>query len=318
MNERSPRDLATCRASELDPRSSQPRWLVQDLWGDESVGVLGGEPKSFKSFLALELAVSVASSSPCLGRFPTLQPGPVLLFAAEDALHVVRNRLEGIASAHGVPFPHLDVHVIIEPALRIDLGDDRQRLGNTVDRVQPRLLILDPFVRTHRVDENVVADVAPLLAFLREIQRRSHTAVLLVHHARKASHARPGQALRGSSEFHAWGDSNLYLRRKDDLVTLTVEHRAAPAPMPLTLQLHTRDGSVALGPADPVPEPEPIPVSDRDRILHALATTSGPMTQRALRQASRMRTTTVGKVIAGLLAEGTVLQGPDGYRLTKS
>ena len=33
-------------------------------------------------------------------------------------------------------------------------------------------------------------------------------------HAKKgAGHVRAGQALRGSSEFHAWGDSNLYLRR---------------------------------------------------------------------------------------------------------
>lgn len=40
---------------------------------------------------------------------------------------------------------------------------------------------------------------------------------------------RAGQALRGSSEFHAWGDSNLYLRRHGEQLTLTVEHRAAAA-----------------------------------------------------------------------------------------
>jgi len=40
-------------------------------------------------------------------------------------------------------------------------------------------------------------------------------AILVVHRARKDSHAsRPGQALRGSSELHGWGDSNLYLRRR--------------------------------------------------------------------------------------------------------
>ena len=93
----------------------------------------------------------------------------------------------------------------------------------------PRLLILDPFVRLHRFDENASGEVAPLLAFLREMQRRHGTAVLVVHHARKGAAAiRAGQALRGSSEFHAWGDSNLYLRRDtDDRIVLTVEHRAA-------------------------------------------------------------------------------------------
>jgi hypothetical protein len=96
-------------------------------------------------------------------------------------------------------------------------------------RLQPRLLILDPFVRLHRIDENAGGEVAPLLAYLRELQRRYGVAVLVVHHARKgAGNARAGQALRGSSEFHAWGDSNLYLRRDGDDLTLTVEHQAAP------------------------------------------------------------------------------------------
>jgi hypothetical protein len=49
-----------------------------------------------------------------------------------------------------------------------------------------------------------------VLAFLRELQRRHDIAVVLVHHDRKgAGTIRAGQALRGSSEFHAWGDSNL-------------------------------------------------------------------------------------------------------------
>jgi RecA-family ATPase len=77
-------------------------------------------------------------------------------------------------------------------------------LARQVDDVSPRLLILDPFVRLHRIDENVSGDVAPLLAFLRELQRRHAIAVAVVHHAKKGAAAiRAGQALRGSSEFHA-------------------------------------------------------------------------------------------------------------------
>jgi AAA domain len=63
--------------------------------------------------------------------------------------------------------------------------------------VKPTSLILDPFVRLHRIDENSSAEVAPLLAYLRELQRRHVLAVLLVHHAKKTSgHVRAGQALR--------------------------------------------------------------------------------------------------------------------------
>ncbi len=71
--------------------------------------------------------------------------------------------------------------------------------------------------------------------------------MLLVHHARKgAAHLRAGQALRGSSELHAWGDSNLYLRRHGPSLRLTVEHRAAPGHDGLVLELRAGGDALAL------------------------------------------------------------------------
>ena len=69
-NEKAMNPLPVQRASQLESHGPQIRWLVQDLWTDQAVGILGGEPKCCKSFLALDLAVSVASAAPCLRQFP--------------------------------------------------------------------------------------------------------------------------------------------------------------------------------------------------------------------------------------------------------
>ena len=140
-------------AYRLAKRADQQRWLVSDLWSEQAVGIIGGEPKCCKSFLALELAVAVASGTPCLRRFAIPRSGCVLLYAAEDALHIVRQRLEGISAAAGVALAALDIQVITAPSFRLDLEADRRSLAETVARLQPRLLILDPFVRLHRIDE---------------------------------------------------------------------------------------------------------------------------------------------------------------------
>ena len=133
--------LPVQRASELSIDSAPlTHWLVQGLWSDQAVGILGGEPKCCKSFLALDLAVSVASGAPCLRQFPVRHTGPVLLFPAEDSLAVVRRRLEGISSAAGVGFQSLSVEVITAPTLRLDAPKDRERLSNTV---QARYLLGD-------------------------------------------------------------------------------------------------------------------------------------------------------------------------------
>ena len=157
-------------AHALPQLAEDERWLIDGLWGDQAVGIVGGEPKCYKSFLALDMAVAVAAGVPCLRRFPAGRTGRVLLFAAEDALHIVRARLEGICRAAGVRLVDLDVQVITAASVRLDLAADQERLAATVAALRPALLILDPFVRLHRIDENASADVAPLLAYLRDLR----------------------------------------------------------------------------------------------------------------------------------------------------
>jgi hypothetical protein len=305
------------RAAELQQQPSALRWLIDGLWADHAVGIVGGEPKCCKSFLALDLAVAVASGTDCLRRYRPGRTGPVLLYAAEDALHVVRTRLQGICQLAAVPFDRLNVHVITAPTVRLDLDGDRRRLHDTVAAIRPLLLVLDPFVRLHRVDENASSEVAPLLAYLRGLQRRFETAVLLVHHARKgAGRARAGQALRGSSELHAWGDSNLYLRRERDQLLLSIEHRAAPGIAALPLELAGTGDAVALRALrQPHCAPEPPAPTATDRIIQALDDAGRPLSRRALRAACSMRASSVGVLLAALIADGRVIDTGAGYQL---
>src|SRR5207249_1436166 len=185
------------------------------LWGEASVGVIGGAPKCAKTWLGLDLALSVATGTACLGQYAVPKPGPVLVYLAEDALPVVRDRIQGMARHRGLDFARVEIDVITAPVLRLDRDPDRTRLLETARQLRPRLLILDPLVRLHGIDENHAGEVAGLLAYFRQLQRQLDLSVLLVHHARKNATASvaAGQGLRGSSDIHAFGDSNLYLRR---------------------------------------------------------------------------------------------------------
>jgi hypothetical protein len=303
----------------LKQRSDEHRWLIAGMWGEQAVGIVGGEPKCCKSFLALDIAVAVASGTPALRRFGVPRQGRVLLYAAEDGLHIVRRRLDGICEAAGVALEDLDILVITAPTVRLDMDADRRNLAETVARLRPRLLILDPFVRLHRIDENASGEVAPILAYLRELQRRHGTAVLIVHHAKKgAGNARAGQALRGSSEFHAWGDSNLYLRRDGDgdQLTLSVEHRAAPPLGPLAVTLTQRGPALALEVVERPAEPATtVPASLDDRIIAALADPNAPVPFPELRDRCRVRAATLYERLAALAAAGRIVKAGNSYRL---
>ena len=315
MSELTP--LPVLPAHAIPATQAQNRWLIEGLWGFDAVGILGGEPKCCKSLFALTMAVAVASGIRCLGEHAAQRTGTVLLFAAEDAPAIVRDRLTMLCAGMGVDLAAIPVQIITAPKLRLDDPTDRQRLELTVAHYRPGLLILDPFVRLHRVDENIAGEVAPILDGLRQLQRTYGCAIMVVHHARKgAGHLRAGQALRGSSEFHAWGDSNLFIRRQQDVLTLDIEHRAAQAPDPIALSLIASERHLVLQPITEAMVDADEAISPERRALEILEEASQPLTRREIQALLKVRAATVGKILDTLEALGRITHDAQGYRLS--
>lgn len=311
--------LRIVRAGEIDRRDEDQRWLIEPLWPHSAVGIAGGQPKSWKSWLALDAAISVASDTPCLGRFPVRHPGTTLVYLAEDALQDVRARIECICRSRALALEQLDLRVVAEPVLRLDQELDRERLRDAVAELRPRLLVLDPLVRLHRLDENNSQEVSGLLGYLRELQREHDVSVLLVHHTSKRSHARHGQSLRGSSDLHAWTDVGLYLTWHGDELRLTPELRTAQAPDPVELHLvaddpastHLEVRGHVRGDAQPA-------LSLAQRILRILEREAPCSVRRGpLRDELKVQNAKLGEALQELERLGLVARAGDGWRFVR-
>jgi len=311
--------LPVIRAADITGEEARPRWLVASLWARAGVGILGGAPKVCKSWLALEMALAVASGAPCLGVFESGDVGPVLLYMAEDAAPVVKTRLAGICRHRGLDLADLPIHLITAPALRLDRAHDQARLRDAVAKYAPRLLVLDPFVRVHRIDENDAGQVSALLGYLRELQRAHDVAVLVVHHARKnGAGGQTGQSLRGSGDFFAWADSLLLVRRRRAELLLTVEHRGAPAPEPIGLVLAGDDDeNVHLDVVATSEHGEHESTANGDgrddvsldhAVIEALSNAGTPLTRADLRARLRIRNERLGEALTRLANTGAVLR----------
>lgn len=308
-----PLPLPTVRVGDVTPPEQNGRWLVHSLWPAAAVGIIGGAPKSCKTWLALDLAVSVASATPCLGLFPVERPGPVLAFLAEDSLERTRERVAGMACRRSLSLADLELHLIREPALRLDRPSDVERLRRTVEDLRPRVLLLDPFVRLHRINENDAGEVSTVLGELRQMQRLYDLAVVLVHHARKNGGRAGGEALRGSGDLFAWGDTYASLLRHKDGLRLTLEHRDERPIEPLNLRLVASEDEAscylevsdapALTAADSSLEPT---------VLAAMAGATGPITRGALRAQLKVNNLRLGTALQALLARGAIRRTPSG------
>lgn len=306
--------LSVQRAAELKAQEASQQWLISGLWASAGVGLIGGAPKCCKSWLGLEMAVSVAAKTPCLGAYATRGQGKVLLYMAEDAASVVRSRFDALSCHHGAPLEALDLFVITENSLRLDLAAHQSRLRETVAQIKPCMLLLDPLVRLHRIDENSASEVSALLAFLRSLQREFQTAVVLVHHTRKnGSVHQPGQALRGSGDLHAFGDSNLYLRRHRQQLLLTVEHRAAPSPEPIELRLVGGDT-----PHLEIVESSATATQELTQAVCELLRLQGPMNRANLRGKLRIRNQRLGEALSWLQNNGDIQRCTNGWRVAEN
>jgi hypothetical protein len=315
---RGPKPFPIRHVTEVDQAPEQP-WMIEQLWFAAGVGILGGQPKLGKTFVAAELALAVAAGGAAFGRFATQRSGTVLFYGPEDGSAALRRRFEALACTRGSTLAELPIYLLDVAAISLDRRGDLQRMRATIEQCRPRLLVLDPFVRlVAKVDENSASEVSAVLGSLRALQRDYDVAVLLVHHTRKSPAARPGQALRGSGDFAAWSDTNLYLSQRGQKLWLQMEHRHAQSPEPIALRLATEPAAHLALLDDGAPDEQHDQGQDPldDEVLERLALSSRPLPTVELSRQLRKRKADVGSAIERLRGAGRVERSSRGWVLT--
>ena len=230
----------------------KPEWLVQNIWQKGTYGLIAGEPKTYKSVQATDLALSVASGRAFLNYFPVDTRGAVLYVQEENNEQTVQDRVFKIAASKGLltstpggwALPN-DIPLYFSNNCGIDLtqADSRKRLEDTIKELRPVLLILDPlYMMMGGVDENSAQEVGVILRWLTHLRNAYGLSIVVCHHYNKGgtgSSSRAGQRVRGSSAFHAWVESAIYVKATTELYTVKLERefRAFPTMPELTLKL---------------------------------------------------------------------------------
>lgn len=246
-----------------------PKWLVEHIWGEGNFGVMAGQAKSHKTWLSLDLAVSISSGKPFLDKYKVLDPGPVMVVEAEVRKHSMRHRSMLIANSKGL-HPSVSeggeltippVHpLLLRRETGIDLTDSEEfeRLVRKVKKVKPKLLILDPIqFMLGDGDENAARDMRRILVPLSELALETGTGVCVVHHFKKNYEptTRGGQRASGSQVFHAWGESNLWVEYvADNAVRVQREFRDfdSPGDIEVVFQIDNEDYDPWVEEFDPV------------------------------------------------------------------
>lgn len=197
----------------------EPRWLLPGTLPATGVSMLYGPQASYKSFLALAMALDVATGLDTLGlaaEGDRPDPGQVLYIAGEGAFGI-RKRIDAWVARNGVGDIDNFRLVTSMPALSSD-QEFNEFVGAVSDAdVRPVLVVVDTVARAmYGFDENSALDMGRLVKNADMVKAGWNCNVLLIHHASKAGEA------RGSGALPAAVDTEFRVSAKHRKVTLTM------------------------------------------------------------------------------------------------
>jgi hypothetical protein len=242
-----------------------PTWLVDGIATEGSVGFIAGSPKSFKSWFALDLALSIATGSLFLDYFRVVKPGRVLYIQEEDPASTVKARTKKIwrsKSSDKMTMEQGDVLWLpgndddFDPNIDIYLMEgfvvSEGHWQEWLDQVMTEAAAEDdPYVMVI-VDTlmNVAGDVeenksqsmtTKIFKPIKVLMRKHNSAFRFVHHMGKGGDdgtKRGGQRMLGGTANHAWAEDSLYISRDSKPGRVKVEFESKSAPE----QLYTISG----------------------------------------------------------------------------
>ncbi len=192
-------------------------WLAENLIPLGGVTAITGDSNTYKSFLTIALAMSVAQGQPFLGNFAAPK-GKVLIVDEENHRRFIRKRFEEMGME-----PSNDVHFLSQCGIKLDKDNYARALKEVLDKERPALVVLDSLVRFHSKEENSATEMSKVMSEIRRLTADDRAVVVIHHHKKDQGFQRKsgGQSVRGSSDIFASLDCHISVERKEDHLILS-------------------------------------------------------------------------------------------------
>jgi hypothetical protein len=192
------------RLSAMENRPPAVDWLIRGYLERDTTTQLFGDPGSGKSFIALDMALSIATGQDWRGHATNSRP---VFYIAGEGLRGLERRKEAWFRHHGIeardaPFWFSDGAIALSDPSQLAIAiADIDAVIAVAAVGPPSLIVIDTLARNFgNGDENSTKDMSAFVAALDSLRQRYRCCILLVHHSghNDKSRARGAIALLGS------------------------------------------------------------------------------------------------------------------------
>lgn len=237
----------------LKDNSETPKALIgEGILLQSDMLLITGAKKSRKTFLAYNLGLALTTGKSFAG-FKIDSKHKVLMFSAEGGYFPNRDRLHIICKGLDIDEPE-NFHINFDSRLKIENNKDYDEIQERILEFECDVLIIDPFIKFHRKDENSAQEMSYVLERLRNLIEDYSISIILVHHQGKE----PNAGARGSSAIlgeygscitttKIGGDESLKHRIEFDL-----RHAITPDPKNLIFNAETNWFELDISPTESI------------------------------------------------------------------
>ena len=308
-------------------------WLVEDWLPDKSITFLVSPPESYKTWILLDLAVSISGNVPFLGRYRVNNPGPTMIIQQEDShtgltdrlALIVEQKMGAIANLDGdewqVPaMPDLPIYVHPSRMLRFDNKKVLEELEKQIATIKPKVVMIDPLYSTTAAVDNYMADLANQMMVLKTWRDKYGCSFVLAHHSKK--NLDPDSTARedswGSQFLNAFLEAGWQVRRNPRLAPNEVVVRrhskvmGNQSPISLTFNISTKYPMKYTVTARDYSTPNSSSTGQPAQANLLDLMYDGPMSQSDLCAQTGKNKSTISRQIRQLEAAGCIERMPDG------
>lgn len=200
---------------------------------DKTMLVIVGPPKSKKTFLAQNLALAIASGK-SFANFEITKPKKVLYFLAEGGYYPNRDRLQKMGADFSEKYME-NFELSLLSYLPINQNDSYKKMYNIIKNSGAEVVVIDPLIKFHDVDENSASQISDVFGRIRELIQELEISVKLVHHTGKVV----SKGGRGSSALVGEYDSCITIKiNKDSPNSINLSYDTRHTESPLSNQIH--------------------------------------------------------------------------------
>ena len=204
--------LKIIRSDDLTDKYTPPDEVVQGLFVGSEVSVLYGASNSGKTFLACDIARSVAMGIDFMGR--RVDRGDVLYLATESP-HSIKTRIQAINKYHntrvtGIHIAQAQINLYTNPEWQAEIIEAAKGC---------RMIVCDTLARMSAgANENSGQDMGPIIEALDAIAKQTGAAVIVVHHSGKDA----TKGARGWSGLYGAIDAEIEVKEVDGVRSFSV------------------------------------------------------------------------------------------------